>query len=161
MTPAGPPVGPYVGSGCLVVDDAGRYLLVRETKAIARGRWSLPAGKLEPGESIVDAAMREVLEETGLTVEVRGLLGVFHCALTSENSYGVNFVFEARAVGGELTISDEHPELVWYTSAEVEVLLAQGELRGAHAVHAIERSEAGRYLDPATVIEVGAVPPVS
>jgi len=147
----------YVGSGCVVSDREGRYLLVRETKAIARGRWSLPAGRLEPDESIIDAAAREVLEETGFVVTVHGLLGVFHCARTSEDSYGVNVVFGASPISGELTVSDEHPEVVWHTLGEVEALHASGTIRGAHVVPAIERMQDERYLDPATILGVPAV----
>jgi len=146
----------YIGCGCVVTDGDGRFLLVRETKAAARGRLALPAGSLEPDESITEAAVREVLEETGLTVEVTGLLGIFHCARTVENSFGVNFVFEARRVAGEITMSDEHPEIVWKTIREIDALHDAGGIRGGHVPIAVRRSASGVHLDGTSVTEVSA-----
>lgn len=146
----------YIGCGCVVADGNGRYLMVRETKAVARGRMAMPGGMLEPDESIVDAAVREVLEETGLTVEPTRLLGVFHCPHTSEDSYGVNFVYEARPVAGEVTVSEEHPEVVWLTLAEIDDLHAQGMVRGGHVPIAVRRSDQNLAVPDGVVTEVSA-----
>ena len=56
--------------GAVVLDDAGRLLLVRRGREPSRGLWSLPGGRVEPGEADADAVAREVLEETGLRVQV-------------------------------------------------------------------------------------------
>lgn len=133
-------------------------MLVRETKTIARGRLSLPAGRLDPGESLQEAAVREAFEETGLTVEITGLLGAYHCAMTSEGSFGVNFVFSADVVSGEPTPSDEHPELRWATTAEIEQFHALGTIRGSHVIDAIRRADRGLLLDPDLVTQVPAMP---
>lgn len=146
----------YIGCGCVVTDGDGRYLLVRETKAAARGRLALPAGSLEADESVEQAAVREVLEETGLAVEVTGLLGIFHCARTVENSFGINFVYEARRVAGEITTSVEHPEIVWKTIEEIDRLHGEGGIRGGHVPIAVRRSAAGDYVDAAVVTQVSA-----
>jgi ADP-ribose pyrophosphatase YjhB (NUDIX family) len=61
--------------GAVIVDDAGRLLLIRRGRAPSRGLWSLPGGRVEPGESRPDAVRREVLEETGLHVDVGGPIG--------------------------------------------------------------------------------------
>jgi 8-oxo-dGTP diphosphatase len=68
--------GPLVGVGAVVVRD-GALLMVRRAKDPARGLWSVPGGRLEHGETLAQAAAREVLEETGVEVLVGGLLGVF------------------------------------------------------------------------------------
>jgi acetyl-CoA carboxylase carboxyl transferase subunit beta len=57
-------------AGAVVVGTDGRVLLVRRGRAPAKGDWSLPGGKLEPGESPEEAVVREVREETGLAVHV-------------------------------------------------------------------------------------------
>ena len=157
MTDDRPPI--YIGVGCLVVDPDGRYLLVRETKAVARGRTALPAGTLEPGESLRDGAVREVVEETGLHVEVDGLLGLFHCPLTSEDSYGINVVYLAHPIGGEVTTSEEHPEVGWFTADEIDALAAGGRIRGSHVAIAVARHRRGELLDESILTEVPAVEP--
>jgi ADP-ribose pyrophosphatase YjhB (NUDIX family) len=61
--------------GAVVLDDAGRLLLVRRGREPNRGLWSLPGGRVEPGESDAEAVAREVLEETGLRVRVGAVVG--------------------------------------------------------------------------------------
>jgi 8-oxo-dGTP pyrophosphatase MutT (NUDIX family) len=64
-----PGTAPHVACvGAVVHDEAGRLLLIRRGHDPHRGRWSLPGGRLEPGESDAQAVVREVLEETGLAV---------------------------------------------------------------------------------------------
>lgn len=61
--------------GGVVHDEAGRVLLILRATEPGRGLWSVPGGRVEPGESEVDAVAREVLEETGLVVSVGALVG--------------------------------------------------------------------------------------
>ena len=61
--------------GAVVLDDAGRLLLVRRGREPSRGLWSIPGGRVEPGEDDVAAVAREVLEETGLLVRVGAPVG--------------------------------------------------------------------------------------
>ena len=61
--------------GAVVLDPAGRLLLVRRGHEPHAGLWSLPGGRVEDGETIEDAVRREVLEETGLSVRPRGVVG--------------------------------------------------------------------------------------
>ena len=66
---------PVVGVGVLV-EDGDRYLLVQRGKEPRKGRWAVPGGKVERGERLKEAAAREVLEETGLVVEVGEVIWV-------------------------------------------------------------------------------------
>src|SRR5918912_4584770 len=61
--------------GAVIFDDVGRLLLVRRVHEPGRGRWSVPGGRVEAGETDADAVIREVAEETGLVVEIIQLLG--------------------------------------------------------------------------------------
>lgn len=72
----GRPAHPSVGVGAVVIHD-GRVLLIRRGKEPLRGRWVVPGGTVELGETLEQALVREVLEETGLRVEPREVVAVF------------------------------------------------------------------------------------
>lgn len=103
-------------AGAVVRDPQGRVLLVRRANEPSRGLWSLPGGRIEPGESARDAAAREVLEETGLVVTVGELL------LTA--SFGPYVVddFAATVTGGTLAAGDDALDARWFTLAELAAL---------------------------------------
>lgn len=68
--------GPHLAVGAIVVH-GGALLMVQRAEPPAAGKWSVPGGRVEAGEWIVDAVRREVLEETGLKIEVAELAGIF------------------------------------------------------------------------------------
>jgi 8-oxo-dGTP pyrophosphatase MutT (NUDIX family) len=108
-------------AGAVVLDHQGRLLVVLRGRAPARGRWSLPAGSVEPGESTQEAAVREVREETGLEVEVTGLAG----QLTWRDGDGGGFAITdhlARVTGGDQRPGDDADALRWVTRSELEAL---------------------------------------
>jgi ADP-ribose pyrophosphatase YjhB (NUDIX family) len=72
----GPPEGATVAVGAVVVDSAGHVLLVRRARPPLLGAWTLPGGRVEPGESLSAAIVREVAEETALAARVVCGLGV-------------------------------------------------------------------------------------
>jgi ADP-ribose pyrophosphatase YjhB (NUDIX family) len=67
--------GPFCAVGAIVVDK-GALLLIKRDREPARGQWSLPGGRVEIGETLREALVREVREETGIDVDVDGLIGV-------------------------------------------------------------------------------------
>lgn len=113
-------VAPIVGAGAVVQDDDGRLLVVQRGRAPARGRWSLPGGRVEAGERAADAAVREVLEETGLHVEVVAFLGFLEHILDDHHIVILDFL--ATVVGGSETPGDDADALAWVTRRELEAL---------------------------------------
>lgn len=146
-------------AACNLVVSTDALLLVREAKHSARSRLNLPAGKVEPGETICEAAVREALEETGLQVEILALVGIYHCPATSEGTAVVNFVFESHVVGGAITPTDAHPEVRFVPFGEVEELAAARRLRGTHILSAFHALRSGRRL-PLDLVEVVAPSPL-
>lgn len=89
----------------LVTDAQGRVLMLRSP----RRDWEFPGGQVEEGESLTDALRREVWEETGVTVSVGSLVGVY----SNVKSHIVMFDFLCDYIGGDLTTSVESPEVAW------------------------------------------------
>jgi len=117
-------------AGGVLVDDAGRVLLVRRGHEPYTGRWSLPSGRAEPGEDVQEAASREVLEETGLDVEVGELLGVVRRQDPAGEFHYEIHDFACRVVGGRLVAGDDAAEVGWFTEAQMaELPLSPGLLR--------------------------------
>ena len=100
----------------VVIDDEGRIALVLRRD---NGLWALPGGGMEPGESIEDAAVREVKEETGLDVEVTGLVGVYtnpnHVMKYDDGEVRQQFslCYTTRLLGGELRFDSESTDIAW------------------------------------------------
>ena len=143
---------------CNLIVDGDSFLLVREAKPSARRRYNLPAGKPEVGETLVEAAVREAREETGLTIAVERLVGVYHCPETSEGFGVVNFVFASRVVGGDLRASADHPEVRWFSRAEIVALAADRLMRGMHIAAAINDYDRGASVPLETIRVVPASP---
>ena len=110
--------GPVVAVGAIVVDDAGRLLTVRRAHAPGAGRWTVPGGRLEFGESLADAVAREVLEETGLTVEVGALAGI--AEIHDPPYHVISLDHHARVTGGTLVAGDDAAEVAWLRRSELE-----------------------------------------
>ena len=68
-----------------VIEKNGKFLLIQEAQEKCRGKWSIPAGHLDPNENIFDAAKREVFEETGCKVELTGILQIGNKVLENDN----------------------------------------------------------------------------
>jgi ADP-ribose pyrophosphatase YjhB (NUDIX family) len=110
---------------CLV-DKDGLFLLVKETKS-GDGGFNLPSGRVEAGELLSDAAMREVKEETGFEVELTGVVGFYQSIYEDVNLSGP--VYLAVITGGHLTPSDAHPEVIWASEEDIVTLDEEGKLR--------------------------------
>jgi ADP-ribose pyrophosphatase len=105
------------GVSGLVVRD-GKVLLVRRGKEPYKDHWSLPGGGVERGERVRDAVKREVLEETGLDVEV-GLVAGYREERVGQDDHCIVVAFHTRVVGGELCAGDDAAECVFVDPSEV------------------------------------------
>ncbi|MGG3279914.1 NUDIX hydrolase [Paenibacillus solani] len=76
-----------------------QVLLIQENKPLVRDTWNFPGGRIEQGEAILDAARREVREETGYEAELTGTSGVYHF-LSSLNDHVIMFHFTGQVMGG-------------------------------------------------------------
>lgn len=83
--------------GAVIINDQNEVLLIQEAKASCRGTWYLPAGRVEPNESLVEAIKREVVEESGLVVEPTGLV-----CIEENGRRWFRFTFACKVVGGSL-----------------------------------------------------------
>lgn len=116
--PDAPPANSLVPSvNVVVVDDAGRILMIRRTD---NGNWAVPGGAVDLGESVVGAAVRETAEETGITCEVTGIVGIYsdpkhviHYTSNDEVRQEFSIVLTARPVAGEPKPSSETSEVHW------------------------------------------------
>ena len=89
-----------------VIEHDGKFLLVQEGKESVRGQWNLPAGGVKSDESIKEGAVREAYEETGLNVELEGLLGVFTDESDQTDSTVLIFVFSSTPANYDIQVSD-------------------------------------------------------
>jgi len=112
-----------LGCSAAIFDEQGRILLTRRAD---NGQWCLPGGRMESGESVAEACEREVVEETGLTVRVTRLVGVYShpdqlvIYPDGNKAHIVALHFEAEVIGGELGLSDETTEYGYFTLQELE-----------------------------------------
>ena len=115
------------GVGVIIRDDRGWILLEKRSD---NGMWGVPGGRIEPGESVTEAALREVEEETGLAVKIIGLHGVYsepseRIVTFPDNVVQlVDVVLEARIISGKLSCSSESEKLQFFDPAALPVDLA-------------------------------------
>ena len=112
------------GASVVIFDDDRQKVLL--TRRADNGRWCLPGGSMDAGESAAETAVREALEETGLEVRVTRLVGIYTSPdviveYADGNRYQpVAMTFEAEVVGGELTLSDETTEFGYFAIDELD-----------------------------------------
>ena len=111
-------VTPKVGVAGVIFDAAGRVLLLQRPDS---GKWALPGGWADVGESAAENAAREVLEETGLSVVPRRLLGLYDSRLAPGRRPHQYYlaVFECQIAGGEAHPTPEALAVDWFAAGEL------------------------------------------
>lgn len=95
----------------LIIDKDNRILMVNNHE----GHWSLPGGRVEINETLIEATIREVYEETGLHIKVGNVLAVNEAKFLKSNQHAIFFTFEAERIGGteEIKMPQEILQLEW------------------------------------------------
>jgi ADP-ribose pyrophosphatase YjhB (NUDIX family) len=115
-----------------VLEESGRLLMIRRTD---NDLYAIPGGAQEIGETISQTVVREVREETGILVEVTGLIGVYsdpeHVIAFADGEVRQEFslCFRARPVQGELRTSSESKEVLWVEPAKLDDLNIHASMR--------------------------------
>ena len=117
---------PAVGVVCLRGDTV---LLIRRGTPPRQGEWSLPGGRIEPGERAVDAALRELREETGVEAEITGLIDVVDGLFPEAGRHFVLIDYAARWLSGEPVAGDDAAEARFLALDQVETLVDWSETR--------------------------------
>lgn len=117
---------PAVGIVCLRGDEV---LLIRRGKPPRMGQWSLPGGRIEPGERTTDAALRELMEETGVTARITSLLDVVDGIFPEADRHYVLIDYAAEWLSGEPVAGDDALEARFIPLAGAEALIDWSETR--------------------------------
>jgi 8-oxo-dGTP diphosphatase len=116
-----PEPSPVVAVGAVMVHD-DRILLVRRGRGPAAGEWSVPGGRVEPGETLHEAVVREVAEETGLEAVVSGFLGWVERMGEDPDPYHfviLDFVVDPLEPDAPPVAGDDAAEVAWVPLPEL------------------------------------------
>ena len=118
------PDRPLLGVGAIIVQNS-RVLLVRRANPPLQGEWSIPGGLVEAGETIKEALIREVREETGLEIEPVKLVEVFERILRDKDAqvqyHFVLIDYLCRVISGKAVASSDVTDLIWTTVDKLEI----------------------------------------
>jgi len=139
-----------VGSNIIEKDE--KILLIQETLEMVKGKWNLPAGKLEEHENIIACAAREGEEETGFKLQPEYLVGVYQHHKILRNNV-ILFVFKSKILSGELIQpNQEIMDIKWFSFEEIEKMNEEGKLRNPYILKAVQDYKTGKKYPLETII---------
>lgn len=109
------------------VEREGRFLVLERGQEPYRGRWELPGGFVEAGESPAESVEREVFEETGLSVETPSIIGAYTSRYGDDGKWTVDVAFHCQAPHGEVSLSAESSDAAWVSIEQMPPLAFAGE----------------------------------
>ncbi|MFO0573705.1 MAG: NUDIX hydrolase [Polyangia bacterium] len=115
-----PPSRPQVAVGAVVLDEAGRVLLIQRGQLPAKGRWTVPGGRVEFGETLTQALLRELEAETGMTGRVGALCEVFE--YIDERFHYVILDYLVHEPRGTLAAGEDAADARFFTLDEIAAL---------------------------------------
>ena len=124
---------PAVTTFAFVADPGGRYLALRRAHAPCLGEWDMPGGFVDAGEAPTDAIRRELREETGLEIEILGVIGAYSSVYGETGRHTVDVGFLARVTSPpphDVVLSEEKSEAAWFTLDEFPAPAFAGERAG-------------------------------
>jgi ADP-ribose pyrophosphatase YjhB (NUDIX family) len=129
-----------LGVAAVIWNAEGNMLLIRRAKEPRKGQWSLPGGKLEFGETLIEGVRREVREETGLEVEILGLVDVAEtirdASVGAADDHFVLIDYGARVISGTAEAASDAAEARWFSVEELDALPVWSEMRRIIALSA-------------------------
>ncbi len=105
----------------VIIPSGERVVLIRRGSDPFEGRWALPGGFVEVGETVEAAAVREAAEETGLAVELARLVGVYSDPERDPRGHNVSVAFVGRVLSGELSAATDAAEVSLLDPSTVEL----------------------------------------
>ena len=134
-----------------IIEKDGKYLLVQETQEKCQGKWNIPAGGVDDGENVIDAAKREVFEETGCKVEITGILEIINKNL--EDIDVIIFIFDTKLIEENIQIDGvEISDVKWFSYEEI--LNMKNDLRaGGYFISALNNKKENK-INPLELIRI-------
>lgn len=110
-----------VGVKILLKSGSDKYLFLKRVESFKPGvqKWDIPGGRINVDETLDDALAREVYEETALKIDSYELLAAQDIFVEDKDLHVVRLTYIGKAIGDEITISDEHSEYKWMTKQQV------------------------------------------
>nr|WP_315363910.1 NUDIX domain-containing protein [Cytobacillus firmus] len=135
-----------------IVQD-GKVLMIKENKATVKNKWNFPSGRVEKGEDILEAACREVKEETGLDVKLTHTTGIYNF-ISSTDHQVILFHFIAQITGGVLSLQEEEiADCKWVNLSNFKSFKDE-ELREAKVIRQIHDAVKAEKLYPLELFQI-------